>query len=214
MNQTKNHPVPCLVYATEMEAEPAIQAIQAKPVRYHNCLFVGHTPGSGRKLLMLITGMGLKVAYAAMRGLFITQSISKVINPGIAGSLHAHFQIGELCGIDSVNIEGTSDADFQDLNKVALHPFPDLPLRRLVSVHAPVFDHERRTALATDADLVDMEGAAVAWACHQQRVPCQMLKGVSDYAGTGERTMLHENLPEVSQALADELFRREAVLDG
>ena len=211
MKGTEN-PLPvCLVFATQIEAKPAMQYLQAKPVHHHASLFTGSSPRSEQKILILLTGMGPKVAYTAIRALLITQSISKVINLGAAGSLQPHLQVGDLCTIDCAHMEESSDEAFQDLDQIPLRPLPDFPQHRLVSVHTPVFDDKRRVRLATDADMVDMEGAAIAWACHQHSTPCQMLKGVTDFAGTDERKRLHENLSEVSQALTTELFQREDI---
>ncbi len=97
------------------------------------------------------------------------------------------------------------------MDQITLCPLPDLPQRRLISVHTPVFNDKHRTRLATDADLVDMEGAAIAWACHQHHIPCQMIKGITDSAGADEREMLHKNLPEVSDMLTTALFQQEDI---
>ena len=45
-----------------------------------------------------------------------------------------------------------------------------------------VTDAGVRSALAARADLVDMEGYAVAWACRQAGVPVRLVKHVSDNA--------------------------------
>ncbi len=213
MSRAADYPAPCLVYATRKEAEPAIQAIRGEPAGQLSGLFTGRMPGSARKLLLLITGMGPKAAHRAMLGLFAAMPVSGVINLGIAGSLHPRLGIGQLCAIGHADLE--AGGDLRGPGRIPLQPLPGLPRRSLVSVHTPVFDDARRSALAAaGADLVDMEGAAVAWACRERRIPCRMIKGISDLAGTGGRQTLHENLPELSRALAAELFRRESLLHG
>jgi len=210
MRSAKNLPI-ALIFATQIEAEPAMQRLQANPVHHHSGLFTGQHPESAHKTLILLTGMGPKAAYIATRSLLITQPVSKVVNLGVAGSLHPHLQVGNLSTIVCTHMEESSDNEFQDLDQITLCPLADLPQHHLISVHTPVFDPVRKTRLAAGADLVDMEGAAVAWACHQQHIPCQMIKGVTDFAGANEQKMLHENLAEVSNTLATKLFQREDI---
>ena len=211
MHSVENRPFTALIFATQIEAESAIAHLQAKPVHNHSNLFAGEHPNSNEKIVILITGMGPKAAYTAMDSLLITQPISKVINLGVAGSLQPDLQVGDLCTINHTNMEDASDKMFQGFNGINLSPLPDLPQHRLISVHIPLFENERRARLATDADLVDMEGAAVAWACHQHDIPCQMLKGITDFAGADERKMLHKNLSKVSDTLTVELFQQEGI---
>jgi 4-hydroxybenzoate polyprenyltransferase len=82
--------------------------------------------------------------------------------------------------------------------------WPALPSARLVSVRTPVFGGDRRDQLAGRADVVDMEGHAVAQVCRRRGVACHLLKGVSDRADAGGRETLHGNLDAVSAALAAE----------
>jgi len=211
MRPIENRSPLCLVFATQMEAKPTIQYLQAETVDHHSTLFNAQHPTSKQKILILLTGMGPKRAYTAMSALLITQSVSKVVNLGVAGALHPHLQVGDLSTIEYAQMEKSSDEAFQNLDQITLCPLSDLPQHRLISVHTPVFDDKRRTRLAANADLVDMEGAAIAWACQQNHTPCQMLKGITDFAGVDERKMLHKNLSEVSNMLTTELFQQENI---
>ncbi len=94
MRPAENRPTVALVFATQIEAESAMQRLQAKPVDNFSRLFAGRHPGSAQNILILLTGMGPKAAYLAMNSLLNAQPVSKVINPGVAGSLHSHLQIG------------------------------------------------------------------------------------------------------------------------
>ena len=58
----------------------------------------------------------------------------------------------------------------------------ELPTRRLASVSEPVFEDKRRGKLAEVADVVDMEGFAVAQTCRNRGATLLMLKGVTDLA--------------------------------
>ncbi|MDP6046870.1 MAG: UbiA-like polyprenyltransferase, partial [Phycisphaerae bacterium] len=59
-----------------------------------------------------------------------------------------------------------------------------------------------RAALATHADVVDMEGAAIAKVCDARSVPCLMLKGVSDMANHTGKDDIKKNIAEVSARVA------------
>ncbi len=83
--------------------------------------------------------------------------------------------------------------------------WPNLPRAILVTVTDPVFDPVRRDVLATHADLVDMEGAALAHICRERTLPFHALKGVSDQAGAVDRDRLLANLDTLCETLA-ELF--------
>ncbi len=211
MRPVDNRLLTALVFATPIEAELAIEHLQAKPVNNHHHLLTGVHPESRQKIVLLITGMGLKPAYTAMISLLTTQPISKVINLGVAGSLQPNLQISDLCTINCARMEETPDKLFQDFNKIELAPLPHLPQHRLVSVHTPLFENKRRAKLATNADLVDMEGAAIAWSCQQHNIPCQMLKGITDFAGAEDKNTLYKNLSKVSNALTIKLFQQEDI---
>jgi len=211
MCPVNNSSLTVLVFATQIEAESAIEHIQAKPVDNYSNLFAGVHPESNQKIALLITGMGPKLAYTAMISLLTTQPISKVVNLGVAGSLQPNLQISDLCTINCARMEETSDKIFQDFNEIKLTPLPHLPQHRLVSVHTPLFENKRRAKLATNADLVDMEGAAIAWSCQQHNVPCQMLKGITDFAGVDDKKTLYKNLSKVSDTLTTKLFQQEEI---
>ncbi len=211
MFPVENRSLTALVFATQIEAESAIEYLQAKPVNNNSNLLTGMHPESHQKIALLITGMGPKSAYRAITSLLSTHPISKVINLGVAGSLQSNLQINDLCTINSAHMEETSDKIFQDFSQIKLTPFFHLPQHRLVSVHTPLFENKRRAKLATDADLVDMEGAAIAWGCQQHDIPCQMLKGITDFAGIDDKKILHKNLSKVSHKLTAKLFQQEDV---
>jgi 4-hydroxybenzoate polyprenyltransferase len=78
---------------------------------------------------------------------------------------------------------------------------------RLASVTEPVFGGDPRHRLAAHADIVDMEGHAVAQAARRQGIPCYLLKGVSDLADESGRDHLMQNLARVSEALAQEVVK-------
>jgi 4-hydroxybenzoate polyprenyltransferase len=84
-----------------------------------------------------------------------------------------------------------------------LSAWTELPTRRLASVSEPVFEDQRRAKLAEVADVVDMEGFAVARTCRRRGATLLMLKGVTDLANRGGKRDILRNIEEVSARLAD-----------
>ena len=77
---------------------------------------------------------------------------------------------------------------------------------RLVTCDRPVFDSGRRQDLSSIADLVDMEGAAIARTAALYQVPWTMIKGITDAAGHTDRATLKKNLPMVSEKIGEILW--------
>lgn len=135
----------------------------------------------GDRLPLLITGVGKVRAAVAVSSLLAVARPSVVVNIGTAGGLRH--------GLDGVHEVGT----------VIQHDFADEAIERTtgISFGPPiVLGHGRtlatgdvfvqggptRDALAAKADLVDMEGYAVAAACRAADVPVRLVKLVSDDA--------------------------------
>ncbi|TAN37805.1 MAG: hypothetical protein EPN23_04640 [Verrucomicrobia bacterium] len=192
-----------LLLATLDEAQPLLTQLAAEPLvaePYATYWFAarGRRPGG----FVVISGMGGAQAAAATAYAINTRGASAIINLGICGALKDGFAPGHFCRVTAVG-----DEESRVLQELDGHNdvWQALPTARLVSVREPVFGGERKTKLATHADVVEMEGAAVAEACRQHAVPCTLLKGVSDLAHAGGREELHRNLRSVSELLAREV---------
>ena len=193
-----------LLLATLDEARPlltqlAAESLVAEPFATYWFAASGRRPSG----FVVISGMGGKQAAAATVYAITTRGASFIINLGICGALSCGLAPGHLCCITAVGDEETLAQGIplqtvEGPNTV----WHTLPTARLVSVREPVFGGERKIRLAAQADVVEMEGAAVAETCCQHNVPCTLLKGVSDLAHAGGREQLHQNLPAVSELLA------------
>lgn len=131
---------------------------------------------------LLITGIGKVPAAAAVAGaLAADPSITEVVNIGSAGALHDHLE--GLHEIASVLNHDLSAAVLRDLG---VDPEEWLHLTgdglRLATGDQFVTDPVVRASLAAVADLVDMEGYAVAWAARRAGVAVRLVKHVSDKA--------------------------------
>ncbi|MFT4263335.1 MAG: nucleosidase [Nocardioides sp.] len=141
-----------------------------------------HVPSTAR---LLITGVG-KVPAAASVAAFLAADpgITEVVNIGSAGALHDHLEGLHVVG-SVLNHDLSADAlrafgyDPQEWLRVGESPI------RLATGDLFVSDPLVRARLAELADLVDMEGYAVAWAARRAGVPATLVKHVSDQADAG-----------------------------
>ncbi|MGD9602509.1 MAG: hypothetical protein AB7O21_17675 [Gammaproteobacteria bacterium] len=187
------------LFATEWEAHPFLAALDARPVPGRGDLYAARSPAR-EYVLVMVSGIGLANATRAATALLRESAPRHVVNAGIAGALGTRFALGDVAHVEAV--AEAADAGVPAAEFLALVTPPHgLPRARLVSRAAPVFDRALRAALAVTADLVDMEGAAVARACAAAGVPCTLLKAVSDFAD--DRATLHRHLAFASRRLAD-----------
>ncbi|MFM9377253.1 nucleosidase [Gordonia sp. VNK21] len=135
---------------------------------------------------LLICGIGKATAAMTLtRELTAGPPVSRVVNIGTAGALHGHHAGLYL---PSAVLE-------HDISSAALtamgYPLVDrweLPggdATVLASGDTFVADEAHRDRLAQTADLVDMEGAAIARVCAEFGVALRLAKVVSDYADEG-----------------------------
>ena len=150
---------------------------------------------------VLVTGPGKVRAAATLAALLAVTPPAYVVNLGTAGGLRS--------GLDGVHEIGT----------VLQHDFDDEGLFELTGRHfgAPielgdglvlatgdrfVSGGAVREALAARADLVDMEGYAVAAACRAAQVDVRLVKLVSDDAGEDAHHTWAETVGDHAETLA------------
>jgi len=194
-----------LVLATKMEAGPLAARLGARQVEAEPLATYRFEPGESRPGgLIVVAGMGKEAAAGAAEHLIDDCGVNVVVNVGICGALSGATAGGELMRISAV-IDG--DAVLAGLAceplGCNLSAWPDLPARRLASVGEPVFQGPRREKLAPHADVVDMEGYAIADVCRRRGVTLIMLKGVTDLADHAGKQDIVGNIEQVSTRLAD-----------
>ena len=134
---------------------------------------------------VLITGVGKTLAAVA-----VTRAICDhprredlvVVNIGTAGALRE-----EVTGLHEIGTVLNHDLSAEPIRQLGLDPRERLTLderhtTRLASGDLFVTDPAVRDELAERADLVDMEGYAIALACSDLGVPVHLVKVVSDNA--------------------------------
>lgn len=190
-----------IIYATYLEAKPLLGLLKAdkgskdKLPQYFEI--------AGKELLICVSGMGFKPADKAIKGLLDKYGPEQVINIGICGGLSEKVRIG---GIYQVN-ESMVLPDVKNIYlSSALLPVNLFPQVSLISSKKPVFDLKTKEKLNEYADIVDMEGALIAKKCNEYKIPCSLIKGVSDLADTDNNKILMQNIGKVSSALAKAIY--------
>jgi adenosylhomocysteine nucleosidase len=159
-------------------------------------------------LPVLITGMGKVCAAVELAWALSSARPQEIVNVGTAGSLG-----GSLTGVVEVS-------------RVIQHDLPDEVLHRLSGVHhgrpltvrpdpgptlatgdSFVADGRTRALLAERADLVDMEGYAIASVAERFGLPVRIVKYVSDQADELAERAWPEAAAVASGVLADWMRR-------
>ena len=135
-------------------------------------------------LPLLVTGLGKTAAATAVaRELGSRSDVTEVVNIGTAGALHDH--------LDGLFLPGrvlNHDLSADVIRQLGYQPEEELPVGSgdpavvLASGDVFVTDPVVRARIARRAQLVDMEGYAVVWACRAFDVPVRLVKHVSDNA--------------------------------
>lgn len=199
-----------LILATLDEARPLLALLKAAK-RLDEPFPTYEYPAQGTRAggLIVISGMGPESAARATDYAILNRGSGIIINPGICGALTESLKPGDLCLTTAV-WDGNAilhSGNASSLNLSNSSAWQHFTNARLASLKDPVFGGEPRKRLAAHADIVDMEGYAVAQAARRQGVPCYLLKGVSDLANDSGRDELLRNLTRVSESLAQEVVR-------
>ena len=141
------------------------------------------------ELPVLVTGPGTAKAAAAVATILAERSPSRVVNLGTAGALRD--------GVVGINIIGSVTQHDLDVEPLLLG---DTGLR-LTTADVFVSDDMTRTRLAQHADLVDMEGYAIASAARAAGIPVMLVKQVSDSAGAGAGRSWLDSIDDCAEAL-------------
>ena len=154
-------------------------------------------------LPVLVTGVGKVNAAIAVALTLADASPSAVVNLGTAGALR-----DDVAGTHMVGTVVQHDLDDDALFGLTGMRFGE-PVRladaglTLATGDVFVSDPATRERLARTADLVDMEGYAVALAARAAGVPVTLVKQVSDRAGDSAARTWKQNVDECAERLGD-----------
>ncbi|MFF2039944.1 nucleosidase [Kitasatospora sp. NPDC058170] len=159
----------------------------------------------GEELPVLLTGIGKINAAAALATVLAgDRHPSEVVNLGTAGALRPGW-----AGTHTVTQVIQHDIDTPALFELTGRTYGaplvvgkgDGPV--LATGDLFVSDAAARDRLAEHADLVDMEGYAVAAVAHRAGLPVRLVKHVSDEAGDGAGHTWRESVDDCARHLAD-----------
>ena len=186
------------IFATMREAKPFITkagiSIDSKiSLPYFYKCSIGQKP-----IILSICGIGIPSAKKCTIELINKYSIQHVYNIGICGMVNDSLCVNEIYSVSKALYwkDDTTQAfpckpEYIDTMKHVT----------LATCFEPVFDSELRKKIAFHADMVDMEGAAVAEICNNNSITCTLVKGVSDTANKGDKKTLYENIDSLSNKM-------------
>ncbi|MER5641964.1 nucleosidase [Kitasatospora sp. NPDC002227] len=159
----------------------------------------------GDGLPVLLTGIG-KVNAASAVAAVLAQGVrpASVVNLGTAGALRPGLggthEIAQVLqhDIDTPVLHALTGRSYGA--PLTLHDGPGLTL---ATGDLFVSDEAAKERLARDADLVDMEGYAVATVAQRAGVPVRLVKHVSDEAGAGADRTWREAVDGCAKLLAE-----------
>ena len=198
-----------LLLATMSEAGALLERLAARKLTNDPFETYGFGPAGGQPGgVVVISGMGKQAAARATEYLIAQRGATIVINVGVCGALREDLPRGQVLRIDAA-LDG--DRALSDEMPEALPcraaAWGSLPTGCLATVGEPVYEQDRREQLSQSADMVDMEGAAVAQTCRAHGVEVCLLKGVTDYADDAGKEDIRRHIASVSDRLADEVLR-------
>jgi nucleoside phosphorylase len=198
-----------IVFATEAEAAPFLDLGGFKEIAPAHFRLLASSRLPHR---VVISGMGKVAAALATQWMIAECRPIRLVHAGICGALgdRAAIRPGTIFRISSASEGFPGPGIPSAIRECARDLWPDLPAAALVTVEHPVFDDGLRTELRRFGELIDMEGAVVARVAGLHGLPCSMIKGVTDFAGSGERPSLHARLAAVSAAIAQCLWEEMA----
>jgi adenosylhomocysteine nucleosidase len=169
-----------LVMATRMEAQPFVDALRLALLGKVPCPLYRNN-----RVILAVCGVGKTNAAIA------TTYISSVFHPSVILNLGAAGATGPRCGLGGIfHITEVCEPDRPrfPLAEPCIHRLQTLSgfdVATLATHDRPIIEIEDRERTSLHAEMVDMEGAAVAQAARRFSIPCLLFKFVSD---TSEQT--------------------------
>ena len=189
-----------IVFATLWEAEGTLDVLHAastsSPLLYE-------WPGG----LILISGLG--AIQAAIQTTQYLPHVDEVWNFGIVGALSPSILFGETKRVSLVgkhlHLPKKTDSHSKEFGSKHLPVIEVPPLNnwRLLTSDYPIHDISIRDSLASEWDVVDMEGYGIVSAAKAAGNPCRLWKVVSDLCCAGGWETIGRRKNELNNKLAD-----------
>lgn len=182
----------CLLLATKLEAKPILKSVEFDSPQVMGPLEIY----SSSKLDVAIIGIG-PIRASVSVGFLASKNYTCWINLGVAGALKDNYRFKDIVEV------GTC------YSRDDVHPFDrscdEIGFQQkgssLITVGEAIHDDEQKQTLGKRADLVDMEGYAIALAAVKFSIDLKMLKVISDDASSDSSENVVKNIPECMQKL-------------
>jgi adenosylhomocysteine nucleosidase len=170
-------PAFAILFALEREAAPFLVRQQA----IHRFADAPCRAELFKSFLAVITGMGFDRARSAIDWLLDKRTPKLVIAAGFAGALEPSLGVGSV-------VVGSEVIESEDQSWRTAIPaeLGDRHCGRILTSSVLVARASKKRSLfrETGAIAVDMESAAIAEACQAKRIPCAVVRAISDTAAT------------------------------
>ena len=181
-------------------------------------------------LYVLSCGAGEVAAAAGLQLLISVFQVELIVNFGVVGGLTGEMAVEKLCLVRDVVYYQFDTSEWDNIEPARYLPYPTVYIpadealfARVHALHPElkavtcasgdrvVTGVEDKTALYRKygAEICDMEAAAVVIICNKNKIPCLILKAVSDGLGDTAETFI-DSLQGVAQtclALTDQIIR-------
>ncbi len=134
-------------------------------------------------LVLIISGIGKVNAALAAEYLILKYGTDELWNFGTAGGLSGNLSAGDILQVRAA-VERDRFTLYEKAEIPVQDPVPGFRECVLSTGDFPVLDPDDRKKLSAEADIADMEGAAVIRACRKFSVKCRLFKAVSDTGDT------------------------------
>lgn len=198
----------CIIVAMLKEAEPIVKQF-ASITSQKICgkrVFIGKL--NGKEVKVIISGVGKVNAALSAQIAYSHLSADIVVNIGVAGGLNDTVEIGEIYEIqeavqydfDLRTVNNTKIGTLDEMSTNYLHfDITQLNGKRLATAdrfNDSNADHMLLTEIL-EADIRDMEGAAILQACYYNRLECYCYKVISDKFVSGNTSEQYQKNLEI-----------------
>ncbi len=180
-----------IVCAMSEEVQKIVSTFELQPLEKH----LGYDIYQNNNITLIESSIGKVASSLATTTLIDKFNITQLINIGLAGALKT-IPAGSAYFVSSVTQHDV------------FIPFDEYQQDMYQSIECQTPDHAKNTLTLTtgdqfitnsnninnNADIVDMEGFAVAYVATRYNIPITMIKGVSDDANNSSESELFENL--------------------
>ena len=219
----KNYKTIGMVVAMDKEILPFLQKVGTSKKTYEiGGYIIFYYKIKGKKVYLIKSGIGEIYASAATSILINTFKCDLILNFGVCGSL-----VDDISVLDAVVVSGVVHYDFDlseiDDTKVGQYPSYDSPvittnaslvematkinknLKGVICASADKFVSKEKVKKALnkdfDAQVCDMECAGILLTCNNAKIPCLIMKAVSD--GKGGADEFNKRVKEASKVYID-----------